>query len=65
MMDRLTKENVLELAVQAGLDVDDTRAETIASRLAAVIEELDAIPEEALEGVEPSLIFSISEDVRD
>ena len=64
-MTRLTKENVLRLAAQAGLDVDDARAETIASRLAAVIEELDEITEEALEGVEPALTFSISEDAVD
>ena len=62
-MVRLTKEDVLRLAAQAGLVVDDARAETIASRLAAVIEELDEIPEDALEGVEPALTFSIEEQV--
>ncbi len=61
-MARLTKENVLRLAAQAGLVVDDARAETIASRLAAVMEELDEVPGEALEVVEPALTFSISED---
>ena len=60
-MDKLTKENVLQLAAQAGLDVDDARAEAIASRLAAVMEELDEITAEALEGVEPALTFSIEE----
>ena len=64
-MTRLTKENVLQMAAQAGLDVDDTRAETIASRLGAVIEELDEIPAEALEDVEPALTFSISEEAVD
>ncbi len=61
-MARLTKENVLRLAAQAGLVVDDARAETIASRLAAVMEELDEITAEALEVVEPALTFSISEE---
>ena len=64
-MAKLTKDVVLRLASQAGLDVDDTRAETIASRLGAVIEELDEIPADALEGVEPALTFSISEDAVD
>ena len=53
------------MAAQAGLDVDDTRAETIASRLAAVMEELDEIPGEAIEGAEPALSFSIEEQVSD
>lgn len=64
-MAKLTKENVLRLAAQAGLDVDDTRAETIASRLAAVIDELDKIPAETLEGVEPALTFNIPEEAVD
>ena len=64
-MAKLTKDDVLRLASQAGLDVDDTRAEAIASRLGAVIEELDEIPADALEGVEPALTFSISEDAVD
>ena len=60
-MDKLTKGNVLQLAAQAGLDMDDARAEAIAFRLAAVMEELDEITAEALEGVEPALTFSIEE----
>lgn len=64
-MDKLTKENVLQLAAQAGLDVDDARAETIASRLSAVLEELDEIPENALEGMEPALTFSAEEQASD
>lgn len=60
-MDKLTKDEVLQLAAQVGLDVDDARAETIASRLSAVMEELDEIPEEALEGIQPALTFSIEE----
>ncbi len=64
-MTRLTKDDVLQMAAQASLDVDDTRAETIASRLAAVMEELDEIPGEAIEGVEPALIFLIEEQASD
>lgn len=64
-MARLAKEKVLQLAAQAGLDLDDTRAETIASRLSAVMDELDEIPGEALEGVEPALTFGIEEQSRE
>ncbi|MCH8062295.1 MAG: hypothetical protein IH861_07320 [Chloroflexi bacterium] len=60
-MTNLKKDDVLRLAAQAGLDVDDARAEAIAFRLAAVMEELDEITAEALEGVEPALTFSIEE----
>ena len=64
-MDKLTKDDVLQLASRVGLDVDDTRAETIASRLSAVLEEVDEIPENALEGVEPALTFSAEEQASD
>ena len=64
-MSKLTKENVLQMAAQAGLDVDDRRAETIASRLGAVLEELDDIPGEALEGLEPALTFTVEEQSHD
>ena len=60
-MTNLKKDDVLRLAAQAGLDVDDARAEAIASRLAAVMEELDEITDEALEGVESALVFNIEE----
>ena len=61
-MDKLTKDDVLQLAAQAGLDVDDARAETIASRLSAVLEEIQG---NALEGVEPALTFSAEEQASD
>ncbi len=64
-MVKLTKDDVLRLAAQSGLDVDDTRAETIASRLGAVLEELNEIPEKALEGVEPALTFNVQEQASD
>ena len=64
-MSKLTKGNVLQMAAQAGLDVDDTRAEAIASRLGAVLEELDKISENSLEGLEPALTFTVEEQSRD
>ena len=62
-MVKLTKDDIMRLAAQAGLDVDDTRAETIASRLSAVIEELDEITESVLEGAQPALTFSAEEQM--
>lgn len=56
-MPKLTKAKVKRLATLAGLDLDDARAETIASRLGAVLEELEAIPDERLAGVESLPVF--------
>ena len=56
-MPKLTKAKVKRLAALSGLDLDDARAETIASRLGAILEELDAIPDERLAGVEPLPVF--------
>ena len=58
-MSDLTKQHVYELARLAGLELDDQRAETIASRLGAVLEELDEIPAGALATVEPALTFVV------
>ncbi len=65
-MPRLTKEQVLELGRAAGLDLDDERAETIASRLEGVLEGLEEISDEALEGIEPAPVFVVQrEDTHD
>jgi Asp-tRNA(Asn)/Glu-tRNA(Gln) amidotransferase C subunit len=56
-MTKLTKAKVKRMAAESGLKLDDTRAETIASRLRAVLEELEAIPDEQLAGVEPLPVF--------
>ena len=56
-MPRLSADQVLDLARIAGLDLDDSRAEVVAARLSSVLEELDAIDEATLAGVEPSSIF--------
>ena len=60
-MPRLSADQVLDLARIAGLDLDDSRAEVVAARLSSVLEELDAIDEAALAGVEPSSIFMPAE----
>ena len=54
----LTKEQVHELAKLTGLDIDDQRAETIAARLGAVLQELDEIPKDKLAEVEPAVTFN-------
>ena len=59
-MAKLSKDDVLRMASQAGLDVDDARAETIASRLGAVIEEWDD-PSPMWRVVNPELLTSIAD----
>ncbi|MDA1190039.1 MAG: hypothetical protein O2854_10270 [Chloroflexi bacterium] len=64
-MARLTPETVKHLARLQGLTLDDERAETIAERLSAVLDDLDSVPDELLVGIEPITIFippSVSRD---
>ena len=56
-MPELTVEEVLQLAETMGLELDESRARTIASRLSGIIEELDEIPDELLDSVEPAQRF--------
>ena len=57
-MPDITIEQVHELTRIAGFQVDDTRAESIAARLASVLEALDEIPADALASVEPAITFA-------
>ena len=57
-MPDITKEQVHELTRIAGFQVDDTRAESIAARLASVLEALNEIPADALASVEPAITFA-------
>lgn len=57
-MAKITKEQIHQLALIAGLQVDDDRAESIAARLASVLEALDEIPSDAMASVEPALVFA-------
>ena len=57
-MPDITKEQVHQLTRIAGFQVDDTRAESIAARLASVLEALDEIPSDALASVEPAITFA-------
>jgi Asp-tRNA(Asn)/Glu-tRNA(Gln) amidotransferase C subunit len=56
-MPRVSTELVRQLAEMTGLALDDSRAKVVAARLSSVLEELDAIDDEALAGVEPAPIF--------
>ena len=60
-MNQLTAEQVQELGSVVGLEIDDARAVTIASRLSGIIAELDEIPEDRLMSVEPAHVFSAEE----
>lgn len=63
-MPDLTPELVIQLAESMGLDMDERRARTIASRLAGIIDELNEIPDELLNSVEPAHRFSVEESDR-
>ena len=57
-MPQPTTQQIRELAAVAGLRLDDDRAEAVAARLGATLAALDDIPADALDGVEPALIFA-------
>lgn len=61
-MNQLNAEDVQELGRIVGLDIDETTAKTIASRLSGIVAELDEIPEDLLMSVEPAHVFSTEED---
>ena len=57
-MPNITAEEIYALALIAGLDIGEDRAETIAARLASVLEAIDEIPADALASVEPAITFA-------
>jgi|TARA_B100000315_G_scaffold205668_1_gene199487 ribosomal protein L12E/L44/L45/RPP1/RPP2 len=61
-MPDLSIDQVHKMAKAAGLELDDARATTIASRLSAVRAELDSIPSESLMAVEPASSFTLSRE---
>ena len=63
-MNHLTTDTVFQLAQSMGLELDESRARTIASRLAGVIDEVNEIPDDLIAAVEPSHTFS-AEDSTD
>lgn len=61
-MNQLNIEEVQALGSMVGLEIDEPRAKTIASRLSGIIDELDDIPENLLMSAEPAHIFSSQEE---
>ena len=61
-MPELTSEEVRLLAETMGLELDESRARTIASRLTGIIEELDEIPDDLIESVEPAHRFGVERE---
>jgi len=45
-----------------GLELDESRARTIASRLSGILEVLDEIPDDLLDSVEPAHRFEVSKE---
>ena len=56
-MSELTIDDVRKLAETMGLELDESRARTIASRLSGILEVLDTIPDDLLDSVEPAQRF--------
>ncbi len=61
-MPELSMEDVRTLAETMGLELDDSRARTIASRLSGIIDELDEIPNDLIESVEPAHRFEVGQE---
>ena len=61
-MPDLNRADIHEMARAAGLDLDDERAETIASRLSGVLNELDEIPTEKLLNSEPAPTYLVKKE---
>ena len=57
---RISRDQIIDLALAAGLSLDEGRADTIAARLGAALDELDAISESLAE-VEPAARFAVDE----
>ena len=57
-MSNISKDEICALAQIAGLDIADDRAESIAARLASVLEALDEIPADTLTSAEPAITFA-------
>ena len=64
-MSQISPEQVYEMAVAAGLVLDDARARAIASRLSGVLAELAEISDEELSGIEPAPSFILHREATD
>ncbi len=59
MMAELSVDDVVKLGEQVGLEIEESRAHVIAARLSGILSELDEIPDELIESVEPSHTFDV------
>ena len=57
---RTSRDEIMDLARAAGLSLDDARAETIAARLGAALDELDAVSHN-LAAIEPAPTFAVED----
>ena len=58
-MVELGVDEVVELGKQVGLEIEESRARVIAARLSGILSELDEIPDDLIESVEPSHTFDV------
>ena len=63
MMVEIGVDEVVELGRMAGLEIEESRARVIAGRLSGILAELDEIPDELIESVEPALSFDVDRGV--
>ncbi len=61
-MSELSIDDVRKLAETMGLELDESRARTIASRLSGIMEVLEDIPDELLDSVEPAHRFEVGRE---
>ena len=57
---RISRDQIVDLGMAMGLSLDEARAETIAARLGAALDELDAISDDLTE-VEPASRFAVED----
>ena len=57
-MPKITTEEIYALALIAGIEISEDRADTIAARLGSVLEAIDEIPSDALASAEPAITFA-------
>lgn len=57
---RISRDQIVDLGMAMGLSLDEARAETIAARLGAALDELDAISDDLAE-VEPASRFAVED----
>ena len=58
-MAELSVDDIVRLGEQVGLEIEESRARVIAARLSGILSELDEIPDELIESVEPSHTFDV------